>query len=120
MADQSMRRADELLTELVEQVETARSMPMSSSCVLPRERLLDLLDELREVLPPEIDEARKIIASRDALLHEAYAEASSVREKAAALKERERLQAQVTPPEPPQRARAAGLLASAPQLPAQV
>lgn len=84
MSDQSLRRADELLTELVEQVETARALPMSSSCVLPREHVLDLLDELREVLPPEIDEARRIIASRDALLHEAYEEATSVREKAAA------------------------------------
>ena len=59
-------------------------MPMSSSCVVPRERMLDLLDELREVLPPEIDEARTIIASRDALLHDAYAEAAAVREKATA------------------------------------
>jgi cell division septum initiation protein DivIVA len=84
MTDQSLRRADELLTELVEQVETARALPMSSSCVLPRERMLDLLDEFREVLPPEIDEARRIIANRDALLHDAYAEATSVREKASA------------------------------------
>ena len=29
-------------------------MPMSASCVLPRERTLDLLDALREVLPPEM------------------------------------------------------------------
>jgi cell division septum initiation protein DivIVA len=84
MSDQSLRRADELLTELVEQVETARALPMSSSCVVPREHVLDLLDELREVLPPEIDEARRVIANRDALLHEAYEEATGVREKAAA------------------------------------
>ena len=84
MTDQSLRRADELLTELVEQVETARALPMSSSCVLPRERMLDLLDELREVLPPEIDEARRVIANRDSLLHDAYAEATAVREKASA------------------------------------
>src|SRR5437764_1232987 len=46
------------MTELIEIVETARALPMSTSCVLPRERVLDLLDELREVLPPEMDEAR--------------------------------------------------------------
>lgn len=84
MSDQSLRRADELLTELVEQIETARALPMSSSCVVPREHVLDLLDELREVLPPEIDEARRVIASRDALLHDAYEEATTAREKAAA------------------------------------
>lgn len=84
MSDQSLRRADELLTELVEHVETARAVPMSSSCVVPREHVLDLLDELREVLPPEIDEARRIIANRDAVLRDAYDEAASVREKLAA------------------------------------
>ena len=30
MTDQSLRRVDELLTELVEQVETARALPMMS------------------------------------------------------------------------------------------
>src|SRR5580704_1638091 len=68
MTDQGLRRVDELLTELVETVETARAVPMSSSCVLPRERMLDLLDDLREVLPPEMDEARKLIARRDEVL----------------------------------------------------
>ena len=41
---------------------------MSSSCVLPRERVLDLLDELRETMPPEMDQARRVLAGRDALL----------------------------------------------------
>jgi hypothetical protein len=68
MADEALRRADELLSELTEIVETARALPMSASCVLPRERVLDLLDELREVLPPEMDEARTVIATRDRLL----------------------------------------------------
>src|SRR5919198_4118963 len=80
MTDEALRRADELLTELVEIVETARALPMSASCVLPREHVLDLLDELREVLPPEMDEARTVIATRDRLLkgaHEAAAETKS-------------------------------------------
>ena len=62
MTDETLRRSDELLTELIEVVETARAVPMSASCVLPRERVLDLLDELREVMPPEMDEARTVIA----------------------------------------------------------
>ena len=65
MTDEALRRSDELLSELIEIVETARALPMSASCVLPRERVLDLLDELREVLPPEMDEARTVIATRD-------------------------------------------------------
>ena len=71
MTDHTLARADEVLTELVELVETARSMPMSSSCVIPRERTLDLLDALREVLPPEMVEARRLVAQRDRTLAEA-------------------------------------------------
>lgn len=82
MTDETLRRSDELLTELIETIETARALPMSASCVLPRERLLDLLDELREVLPPEMDEARTVIATRERLLKETYERAAAMREKA--------------------------------------
>ena len=51
MADATRARADKLLNELVEVVETARTVPMSASCVVPREHVLDLLDALREALP---------------------------------------------------------------------
>jgi hypothetical protein len=71
VTDHTLARADEVLTELVELVETARTLPMSSSCVVPRERTLDLLDALREVLPPEMMEARRLVAQRDRLLAEA-------------------------------------------------
>ncbi len=84
MTDETLRRADELLTELIETVETARALPMSASCVIPRERLLDLLDELREVLPPEMDEARTVIATRERLLKEAYERSAHSRERAVA------------------------------------
>jgi cell division septum initiation protein DivIVA len=80
--DEALRRTDELLTELIEIVETARALPMSASCVLPREGLLDLLDELREVLPPEMDEARTVIATRERLLKESYEAATESRERA--------------------------------------
>ena len=82
--DEALRRSDELLTELIESVETARAVPMSASCVLPREKVLDLLDELREVLPPEMDEARTVIATRDRLLKDAYEAAAESRARAVA------------------------------------
>ena len=80
--DEALRHADEILSELIEIVETARAVPMSASCVLPRERVLDLLDELREVLPPEMDEARTLIATRDRLLRDAYEAAAETRARA--------------------------------------
>lgn len=67
MSEQALRRADELLTDLVEIVETARALPMSSSCVVPREQMLDLLDALREVMPPEMAQARSVVARRDSI-----------------------------------------------------
>lgn len=71
MTDHTLARADEVLTELIELIETARTLPMSSSCVVPRERTLDLLDALRDVLPPELAEARRVVAQRDRTLTEA-------------------------------------------------
>jgi cell division septum initiation protein DivIVA len=84
MTDQSLRRADDLLTELVDLVETARTLPMSSSCVVPREQLLDLLDDLREVLPPEMEEARHLVAHRDSVLAGAHSEPEAARADATA------------------------------------
>jgi cell division septum initiation protein DivIVA len=84
VTDETLRRADELLSELIETVETARALPMSASCVLPREHLLDLLDELRDVLPPEMDEARTVIATRERMLKEAYEGSADVRQRAVA------------------------------------
>jgi len=67
----SLRRVDELLVELVETVETARAVPMSGSCVVPREHTLDLLDALHESFPAELTEARQVLTQRDALLADA-------------------------------------------------
>lgn len=82
MTEEALRHTDQVLLELVDMVETARAVPMSSSVVVPRERMLDLLDELRETMPPEMDEARKLIATRDQVLYGAHTEATAVREKA--------------------------------------
>jgi cell division septum initiation protein DivIVA len=79
VSDPTTRRADTLLTELVELVETARAVPMSGSCVVPREHMLDLLDGLRELLPPELAEARRIVADRDGVLTGAREEAERIR-----------------------------------------
>ena len=82
VTDHTLARADEVLTELVELVETARTLPMSASCVIPRERTLDLLDALREVLPPELVEARRLVGQRDRLLAEAAEQAEQQRQAA--------------------------------------
>jgi len=82
LTDEVLRRVDQILTELVELVETARAVPMSSSCVVPREHVLDLLDGLRDVLPAEMEEARRLAATRDSVLTEATAHAQRIRDEA--------------------------------------
>lgn len=83
MTDHTLARADEVLTELIELIETARTLPMSSSCVVPRERALDLLDAVREVLPPDLAEARNVLAQRDRTLSDAAAHAAETERLAA-------------------------------------
>src|SRR5215468_2522460 len=82
MADPTLAHTDKLLNELVEVVETARTVPMSGSCVVPREHVLDLLDALREALPTELDAAQRILARREALLTEAGDSAARTRREA--------------------------------------
>ena len=67
----ALRRVPDALDELVALVESARAMPLSSSCVLPREEALDLLDELRAALPPALEDAREVMAAREELLGQA-------------------------------------------------
>ena len=78
----SVARVAKLLNELVEVVETARVVPMSASCVVPREHVLDLLDALREALPSELDAAHRVVAHRDALLVESRGVVRSTRTEA--------------------------------------
>jgi cell division septum initiation protein DivIVA len=68
-------RLYETVDELTTVIENARSVPMSSSCMVPRDHLLDLLDELRESLPTEVQQAGAIVEQRTEILQQAQAEA---------------------------------------------
>jgi hypothetical protein len=70
-AGAALRRVPDALDELVALVESARAMPLSSSCVIPREEALDLLDELRAALPAALEDAREVMAAREELLGQA-------------------------------------------------
>ncbi|MCZ2824069.1 MULTISPECIES: hypothetical protein [unclassified Modestobacter] len=68
-------RLYETVDELTTVIENARSVPMSSSCMVPRDHLLDLLDDLRENLPEEVQQAGAIVEQRAEILQQAQAEA---------------------------------------------
>jgi cell division septum initiation protein DivIVA len=68
-------RLYETVDELTTVIENARSVPMSSSCMVPRDHLLDLLDDLRESLPEDVRAAGAIVEQRTEILQQAQAEA---------------------------------------------
>lgn len=110
-----MYRVFEALDELVTIIEEARGVPMTSGCVVPRGDALELLDDVRDAIPGELDDAQDVLDQRDELLGKAQHEAELTTNKANAEAEQtladaqaeaERLVAEAT-------ARAEALLAEA-------
>jgi cell division septum initiation protein DivIVA len=59
------------LEELAELVETARGVPMSASCVVPRGHVLNLIEDVRDSLPSELEDAQGVLDKREDLLAQA-------------------------------------------------
>ncbi len=76
------------LDEVVRLVESARAMPMSSSVMVHRGEVLDLLDELRALLPQVLDRAQRVLGDREAVVEEGRLEAQRLLERAAREQER--------------------------------
>ncbi|WP_448851041.1 DivIVA domain-containing protein [Corynebacterium sp. 335C] len=70
-----MFRVFEALDELVQTVEEAYGVPMTANCMVPRRDVLVLLDELRDALPQELDDAQDVLDQRDGIIAEAEATA---------------------------------------------
>jgi cell division septum initiation protein DivIVA len=62
------------LQQLQEIVNEAKSMPLSSSVLINRDEVLDMLQQMQEDLPDEIKQARWIVKDREELLSKARAE----------------------------------------------
>ena len=80
---------DTLIAKLAEIVSEARSMPLSSSALVNRQEVLDLIESLQRSLPDEILRARSILKDGEEVLERAGHEAQRVLERAR--QERERL-----------------------------
>ncbi|MFI0222716.1 cell division initiation protein [Streptomyces lydicus] len=70
------------LDDIVATVGSARSMPMSASCVINRAELLALLEEVRAALPGSLAQAQELIGGREQLVEDARAEAERIIESA--------------------------------------
>jgi F0F1-type ATP synthase membrane subunit b/b' len=70
------------LQQLEEMVREAKSMPLSSSALVNRDEVLDILREMQESLPEEIKQARWIVKDREDLLGKAREDAERIVEQA--------------------------------------
>jgi vacuolar-type H+-ATPase subunit H len=70
------------LDEIVATVSSARTMPMSASCVVNRAELLALLEEVRQALPDSLAHAQELIGGREQMVELARQEAEQIIEHA--------------------------------------
>ena len=72
------------LAHLDEIVREAKAMPLSSSVLVNRDEVLDLIAEMQEALPDEMKQARWIVKDREDLLAKARNDAETIVERARA------------------------------------
>jgi F0F1-type ATP synthase membrane subunit b/b' len=70
------------LSQLEEVVQEAKSMPLSSSVLISREEVLQMIHEMQENLPEEIKQARWVVKDREELLAKARVEGDRLIEQA--------------------------------------
>lgn len=76
---------EELVDMLFTMVDEAVSQPLSrDKCVIERSKALDLLDDIRDQLPVELAEARKLVSTRNDYLAAARRDADNIRRRAEA------------------------------------
>lgn len=68
----------ELLDELEDIIDKGASVPFSGRCILEKDELLDVLQEIKLKLPDDLKQAKWIKEERQRILQEAQAEADSL------------------------------------------
>ena len=80
--------AETLLRQAVDMISTAKAMPLSSSVLMPRDDLLDVLEAALDSLPEELRQARWLLREREEFMAEKQREADAVLEDVKAQAER--------------------------------
>ncbi|MDO5548207.1 MAG: hypothetical protein Q4F79_06935 [Eubacteriales bacterium] len=74
---------EELVNSLYETIQDAKSVPLSSEkCIVEREQVLDILDEIRANMPSDLKMAKEIVEKRSAIIAAGKKEAEDLRSKA--------------------------------------
>lgn len=73
----------ELVEMLYTMVTEAWGVPLGNEkCIVERDKVLNLLDEIKAQLPTEVAEARRLVNARDEFINNAKREAESIRKSA--------------------------------------
>lgn len=73
------RNLEDLIGSLYDMVQDARALPLGADkCILERDRVLDLLDEILAQMPVELKQSRTIVESRNELINQARREAEGI------------------------------------------
>jgi len=75
----SNRTTEDVIGALYDMIQDARAMPLAmDKCIVERDRVLDMLDEIIAQLPGELKQARTIVESRNELVSQARREAEVI------------------------------------------
>jgi regulator of protease activity HflC (stomatin/prohibitin superfamily) len=72
------------LEELAVVIEDAKAMPLSASCIVNRQQVLDLIEEVRQLLPESVYRADELLADRESVVADGRREADRILERARA------------------------------------
>ena len=73
------RNIEDIIGALYDLVQDARAMPLAADkCILERDKVLDMLDEIIAQLPGELKQSRTIVESRNELINQARREAEGI------------------------------------------
>lgn len=63
--------SDKLLEDLESAILNAAKMPFTNKKMIEEEEILQIIDDLKEAMPAELDQSKRIIAERDKILSDA-------------------------------------------------
>ncbi len=70
---------EDIISALYDMVQDARALPLGADkCILERDKVLDMLDEIIAQLPIELKQSRTIVESRNELIGQARREAENL------------------------------------------
>jgi len=75
----SERNIEDIIGALYDLIQDARALPLAADkCIVERDRVLDMLDEVIAQLPAELKQSRTIVESRNELISQARREAETI------------------------------------------